>query len=180
MEANISNMEIGSEEVISLLNRSAPWVKVKREFPLISFYKGQSGPHDGIWAVLNFSDEALEESHDWVQWVFPNRELSAYADSPLLNDEIVQELKEPIYLTAILAAYARFCGFLHLKDETPHWMTPGNHNFRRITRVLKFLIEVNQRNLAEVLYGEVVKASERNPGVVNEITMNYWARTVRS
>lgn len=179
MESEISALEAGSEETIRLLSRSAPWVKIQREYPLISFFKGYRESVNGsLWSILRWEDEALERVHNWIQWVFPNREPSAFSDAPLLNDEVIQELRRLEYQTVILAAYARFCGFLHLNDETPHWMAPGNHNFLRITRVLKFLTELGLQNLADALHAEVLKACERNPGIVNTVTLNYWLRAL--
>ena len=67
-------------------------VEAERCRDLIEFYRGIAPDSEGrtladLWA---FSDDEMEEVHDFIQWMFPLREPSRFnPDAPLLTDEDV-------------------------------------------------------------------------------------------
>ena len=66
-----------------------------REEKLAPFLRGTGSDSQGrLHAdILNFSDEELEEVHDYIQWLFPLREKSmAVPGSPAVESEEMAEL----------------------------------------------------------------------------------------
>ena len=88
-----------------------------------------------FWA---FSDDDLENTHDFIQWVFPLNEPSiAVPSSPVLTETEAQEIREDSYVTIMLVkAASLYCDFLR---RNRHWICAYNHNHLRITRVIKSL-----------------------------------------
>jgi len=79
--------------------------------------------------VRNWSDDQWEGVHDFIQWVFPLKEESAFnPDAPLLTDEDIaifradDELKQALFLS-----FHRFLRFLGLRcrydQPTNKWIT---------------------------------------------------------
>jgi len=66
---------------------------------LINFLQGKGKDRHGRTHqdILNFSDEQLETVHNYIQWIFPIREMSENVmGSPYLdNDEEIQFLRNP-------------------------------------------------------------------------------------
>src|ERR1043165_1674234 len=119
---------------------------------LISFYLKESPNSDGRWLeeLWEWSDEDWETEKDFIQWLFPTNQASAFnADAPLLNEEIMKEWhKDKLLQHNLRQSYERwlrFCGVervdakLHLANRKPNVCGGFNHNWLRITRVLKSL-----------------------------------------
>jgi hypothetical protein len=124
---------------------------------LLNFYQGTGQDHQGrapatIW---HWSDDDLEQVHDYIQWLFPLRERSAFnSNAPLLDDATIQQFRDRPELQANLRrSFLRMLKFygLELTDTAPptirpsksfpsrsaNWLNPGNHNHLRITRILE-------------------------------------------
>jgi len=122
---------------------------------LIEFYRGTGSDARGrnlerIWA---YSDNEMEDHHDFIQWLFPLQEPSQFnPDAPVLSDKDIRIFRENASLRENLArSFERFLSFLGLaRDEKrigpgPDYerrsgvFTSPNHNWLRITRVLTSL-----------------------------------------
>ena len=60
----------------------------------IQFYQGQQPDNRGrmISEILEWDGELLEKAHDYIQWLFPLRDQSAFnATAPVLDDAQVNE-----------------------------------------------------------------------------------------
>jgi len=85
-----------------------------------SWDKTQSPVHPGGYThfeiIHNWSDEKLEFSHDYIQWLFPLKEPSNFnPDAPLLTDEDIAIFKnDPELLEAVFQSFNRFLKFLGL------------------------------------------------------------------
>ena len=119
---------------------------------LIEFYRGLAPDTEGrtladLWA---FSDDEMEEVHDFIQWMFPLREPSRFnPDAPLVTDADVEAFRaDPTIRDSLRRSFGRFLAFLGLAIEGARvvkgpdfarkadvWRYP-NHNWLRITRVL--------------------------------------------
>lgn len=149
--------------------------------PIIAFYEGAKNP-DGrtLQQVLSWDDRQLEDVHDWVQWVFPNRERSKFhPDAPLMDDEAAAYLSSPEMKAVVVSAVSRFERFLQIQEESPHWLKRGNHNHLRITRLLKFMMEVGMQHDAEVLLKRLEELYEDNAHLISIFTISLWTSTVR-
>src|SRR4051794_40787710 len=85
---------------------------------LVRFYRGESPDIQGrnledIWA---WDDDSLEEAHDFIQWLFPLPEASAFnPDAPLLRgDDIAAFAADPLLRQRLRRSFDRFLLFLGL------------------------------------------------------------------
>lgn len=123
---------------------------------LISFYSGADTDIEGrtINEILTWDDAKLEYVHNYIQWLFPLCEPSVNnADAPILTDEDIKEFTVNTALRhKVLESFERLLKFYGLKqnsdriviatsfpDRAKIWITPKNHNFLRITHILKCL-----------------------------------------
>lgn len=83
-----------------------------------------------------FSDEELERTHDYIQWMFPLPTLSAYnPDAPLLTEQDIARCRRDPYARhnfhKSMQTMARFYW------NNREWVRDKDHNHLRITRILK-------------------------------------------
>lgn len=85
--------------------------------------------------VIHESDEWLEGCHNHIQWLFPLTEPSNFnPDAPLLTQEDIDCFQSSRLLqNRLITAIERMTLFYKYTD----WISPNNHNFLRITRILK-------------------------------------------
>jgi hypothetical protein len=164
---------------------------------LLEFYRGTGTDSEGrrlaeIWA---WGDDELEAVHDFIQWLFPLPEPSQFnSRAPLLTDtDIAAFLTDDRLRASLRTSFHRFLSFLGLKatpeDEVIEgdnfaarrsdvWDFP-NHNWLRITRVLRSLTLLGLGSEAQGLYGwlEAPYRSRRFPIPAN--TFGFWSRAVR-
>lgn len=120
---------------------------------LLDFYRGDGRDGAGrflsdVWA---FSDEELEVTHDFIQWLFPLPEPSRFVrDVPLLTDEDVLAFRsDPELLSRVLRSADLMRGFY---ARTQAWRRPSDHNHARITRILRFLALLGLEAEAQQLF----------------------------
>jgi hypothetical protein len=127
--------------------------------------------------ILNFSDEELEEVHDYIQWLFPLREKSmAVPNSPVVESEEMAELlrNDTVVRTNILRALERMKRFYADND---HWLEQGDHNHLRITRILKSLCLLGLRDEAIKFHNFILQRVESAQPVTRE-SLAYWEQSV--
>ena len=156
---------------------------------IIDFYKGIGTDSAGrkIEDIWLFDDIALENVHNYVQWIFPLQEPSYFnKDAPLLDDETMQAFRESGELQdRVLRSLEVMLRFLHLKihgnymvpyETDLHWLTWKNHNYRRLTRMITSLRLLGLTPYAKSLHGCVIYiANETEKGLmIDDETMRYW------
>lgn len=149
------------------------------EESLIQFLRGTGLDSQGrLHAdILNFSDEELEEVHDYIQWLFPLREPSmAVPGSPFLeSEEIVQLLRvDARVVENMRKALDRMKRFY---TDNDHWLAQGDHNHLRITRILKSATLVGLKKEALDFYNCILQRVESAQPVTQE-TLVYWRRGI--
>lgn len=155
-----------------------------QEEPLLAFYRGQASDHKGrtFVEILRQDDYWWETTHDYIQWVFPIRTKSAFNPSaPVLTSRDIEAFhEEPFLMRRASQAYTRFYLFLDLfgiEEKTqfkPRWLTPFDHNHKRITRVLHFLREVKiEAHLAD-LCRALKTLYAQYPESITMQTYSYW------
>jgi hypothetical protein len=140
---------------------------------IIEFLKGTGADDKGrkLDDILALSDAQLEYSHDIIQWLFPLNERSMHNwDAPVLTEADLVELKTEEVRQGILKAFDRFTRFYN----NPQWLTPHNHNYLRLTRMLKCLglagLEKEKSSLRKAL--NVIYMQHNK--VIGETTKKYW------
>src|ERR1700722_17615388 len=137
---------------------------------LLDFYRGQGTDTEGrsLKDILAWSDDEFEAVHDFVQWLFPLPEPSNYnPDAPILSDEDIAAFgAEPLLRANLLESFGRFLAFLGLYQSadgtgleganfaarSPDAWAYMNHNWLRITRVLRSLRLLGVEDRARGLY----------------------------
>ena len=98
-------------------------------------------------SILARDDCWLEATHDFIQWLFPLPEPSRYnPQAPILRATDIAAFREDATLRAgLLHATRRMLQFYGFEPPwrwpaaEAGWISPGNHNFLRISRILRCL-----------------------------------------
>jgi hypothetical protein len=168
---------------------------------LVAFYRGE-GPSTtvGVFGskrsrtlsdILAWDDLAFELVHDYVQWVFPLREISDYNRSaPLLDDETIEAFKtDPQIRDHVDKVVLRMAAFLGLPaamdggcvrfglaNSDPHWVEEYNHNFKRITRILASLRLMGFEETAKSLHESLYDLYLKHGTVIGRDTFAFWEK----
>jgi hypothetical protein len=158
---------------------------------LISFYLKESPNSDGRYLeeIWEWPDADWELQHDFIQWLFPLEQPSAFnADAPLLDEDTIKEWHRDKLLQHNLRQsserWLRFCGVesvegnLHLADFKQNVWGGFNHNWLRITRVMRCLRLLGLKSEATELFAFLgdLRASKRVE--INDEPFGFWTRAV--
>ena len=146
---------------------------------LIDFLRGTGPDSHGRYHadILRFSDQELEETHDYIQWLFPLREESkAVPGSPYFeNEEVVQILKNNEDVQEnIVAALVRMERFYRDND---FWLRQGDHNHLRITRILKSISLLSSKENAVDFYDFIMRRVQDAQPVTAE-SLEFWKKSI--
>jgi len=169
---------------------------------LVSFYLGEGRDRAGrkiqeIWA---WDFEQLESVHDFIQWLFPLREKSAFnSNAPTVDASVIEAFQtNPQLRQNLLHSFTvmlRFYGLqreqqeggaiaIHRATNYPHrqsqWVQAFNHNFLRITRILKCLVLFGLYAEAEAFYACLQSIYQENPQQIGRETFQYWTKAVQA
>jgi hypothetical protein len=164
---------------------------------LIKFYRGEGTDSEGrrLDDVLAWNDDALEAVHDFIQWLFPLPEPSRFnPDAPLLTEEdLAAFCGDPALRANLRRSFERVLPFLGLMEgaggevvEGPNfgrraadvWDYP-NHNWLRITRVLRSLHLLGLQAEAQALYRRLKAFRDARRFPIGDDTFRYWTAAVR-
>lgn len=142
--------------------------------------------------------ELLENNHTWIQWVFPIRErVVGNHAQPLQLHEAKAIIEDKEAHARVLKSYELMLDFLgmRLKDaktgeieRNSNWKkrynelnVKWNHNFLRITRMLKSLGELGYEHLKYPFVKFILKEIFENKQLCNALDAaeNYWLETVK-
>lgn len=129
---------------------------------LVPFYLGEQRDSEGrtIQQMWTWDLEELECIHDYIQWLFPLPERSAFnPDAPIVDEEAIKEFQSNPYLRQnllrSLTVMLQFYGLqrhemsdgkivVSQSEDYPNrkreWVCIFDHNYLRISRILKCLI----------------------------------------
>lgn len=162
---------------------------------IVDFYTGagRDGRGRTLSEVWQLGLQDLEWSHDYIQWLFPLLEPSrAQPYSPVLTVAAADALRRvPGFRDRLLHSaevMARFYGFSLSWDglrwcvvPSPAfagrkrvWLTPGNHNHLRHTRIMKSLVLLGLRPLAAAWLECLEGIYQADPSQVGRGTLGYW------
>jgi hypothetical protein len=170
------------------------------ESRLLEFYRGTGRDHRGrlLSHIFGFHFDELEFHHDYIQWLFPLPERSgANPSAPVLSDEDIAAFKADESLRmALLQSFRLMLQFYGLEFEGPNdnpsvvkgdyfvarsnvWVTRGNHNFLRISRILRCLSLLGLQQYAAAFLKCLEEIYAEESQTIGETTMGYWRRAVR-
>ena len=170
---------------------------------IIDFYLGKLKHSRGatIDAIWKWSSGQLEFQHTYVQWLFPLVERSrSEPDSPILSDKDIErfntntELRERLKnsFRLLLGFYGFQLGYEaensqkpsigpseRFEERTKRWLNANNHNYLRITRILKSLTILGMSNEATEFFAALQRVYVQNGGKIGSYTYEYWKNAVR-
>src|ERR1700685_4418303 len=163
---------------------------------LLDFYRGQGTDAEGrsLKDIWKWKDDTLEAVHDFIQWLFPLPEPSRFnPDAPLLTAEDIAAFKRNPELRANLRRpfepLLTFLGLAETVDgdvgEGPNfarhvpdvWDYP-NHNWLRITRILRSLHLLGLEAEAQALYRRLADFHTRRRFPIGDDTFQFWSNAI--
>jgi len=175
---------------------------VANNIQIIGFYSGTEPDHRGRYVeeIQAWRDDQLETAHDYIQWLFPLSEKSGFnVAAPVLTRESIQEFRtQPDLQQKLRVSFLRMMtlyGFEtrfgkqitvtrapNFAAKTTGWLSQGNHNHLRITRILSCLTVLGLEAEAKAWFGclSEIYEDEQNKRVpaISDETMLYWREAV--
>jgi hypothetical protein len=167
---------------------------------LVSFYRGVGRDDRGrsLTDVQRQSQHDLEKVHDYIQWMFPLPEPSAAnPGAPVLTASDIEEFNTNADLNSALrtsfsvmltfygltlteeAGRMRVVPGLQFQERSRAWLRPGNHNFLRITRILRCLNTLGCQHEAAAFFGWLKELYDRNSALIGHTTLGHWEEANR-
>jgi hypothetical protein len=167
---------------------------------IVAFYEGSAPDDRGRFRdeILQFDDEQLEHVHDFIQWLFPLPERSgANPAAPTLDDGAIDAFRARPELRAALRRsldrMLAFYGFAWNGDrivkastfsERSDWLSPGDHNHLRLTRILRSLHVLGEPQAAQALFVALsdIYREDRRAGrnSISDRTFHFWRNAVEA
>lgn len=163
---------------------------------LTSFYTQDGEDIEGrtLDSILNQNDRWLEATHNYIQWLFPLKESSMHNPrAPVLDENTVQNLRnDSIARQNALRVFDRMLSFYGLRrdgegvekaenweERQVNWVTPYNHNYLRITRILKFMSFMGFSHEVRGLFSQLTQIYQENSEKIGTSTYTFWRNAVR-
>lgn len=159
---------------------------------LLAFYAGTGTDDRGrsLADVQAMTDDELERVHDYIQWLFPLRERSgANPRAPVLDASAIAAFRaQPELRDRLRRSFARMLAFYGLSADTEGrvqlgasfaarsrvWLSPGNHNHLRLTRMIRSLRTLGLESEAQALFSCLQEIYEQNASRITPTTFRFW------
>ena len=125
--------------------------------------------------IWNFTDEDIEHTHDFIQLLFPlNEQSESVFHGYYLNSKssIINIKSNNLAKSNIVTSSKWFLSFL---ERNTHWRRRHDHNYLRITRIIKslrLLVSDEEANKFYESFIELIDESLRSK--INLTTLSYW------
>lgn len=144
---------------------------------LYKFLKNEERDFQGRFLsdIWNFSDDEIEDSHDFIQILFPlDKPSEAVYHNIYLKDvnEFLKIKNDEIIKKNIIKSKNWFIKFLKRNDQ---WKSYSDHNQLRITRIIECLRLLISDEEAESFYSLILSMVGKETEI-NEITLDYWSK----
>jgi Opioid growth factor receptor (OGFr) conserved region len=163
---------------------------------LLNFYRSTGTDAEGrrLEEIWSWNDGELEAVHDFIQWLFPLPEPSRFnPDAPLLTERDIAAFRADEPLRANLRrSFERILTFLGLAlspdgkvvegpnfaRRAPDVWAYSNHNWLRVTRILRSLRLLGQEDGAQALYERLAEFHRGQRFPIGADTFRYWTEAV--
>ena len=142
---------------------------------IVGFLEGKTPDHRGrtLTMVLAFSDERTEQTHDYIQWLFPLDEPSgSVPGAPVLSDLDIDKIKRSPAAQANLIKASEW--FLQFLNRNQRWIATHDHNQLRITRVIKSLRLLVGNKEADNFRKSIFDYLGENVDLIGEQAQSFW------
>ncbi|GAA6620390.1 opioid growth factor receptor-related protein [Scytonema sp. NUACC26] len=162
---------------------------------IVPFYLAEQPDIAGrmIHEIWGWDFDELEYNHDYIQWLFPINEKSAFNPyAPVLNNEVIQRFQTDSRLQQnLLQSFNIMLKFYGLegnmesdryivtkaqnyKIRAKEWINFGNHNYLRITRILKCLMTLGCESYARAFYQCLQQIYKEETQAIAHKTFQFW------
>ncbi len=169
--------------------------------PLVAFYRDGSPDDEGrtLAEILAWDDDRLEAVHTFIQWLFPLAEPSgANPDAPILGTTTIITFRSSIAMQQRLRQafdrMLRFYGFVltqgangmaierapNFAERARNWLSPGNHNHLRLTRMLRSTFLLGLEGESKALFHALNAVYREYPDRIPARTHAFWSSAVGS
>ena len=162
--------------------------KFKNKNILYNFLLGKEKNYDDkyIHEIWKYDDLELEYNHNYIQWLFPLKEKSKHnIFAPIIEDkERYQNRSIQLNVLMSFNVMLNFYGFKYqdnkvikndnFLEKIDNWLRPNNHNFLRITRILKSLVLFDLKNEAIAFLNILLDLKEEYSEKISDKTVKYW------
>jgi len=167
---------------------------------IVPFYLNKQTDSEGrlLREIWEWDNDELEAEHDYIQWLFPLRETTVHnPNAPIVNDTVIEAFSnDPLLRRNLLQSLnlmLRFYGLamndaegknivITLADEYDSrnsvWLKKYNHNYLRLTRILKCLMIFGLEEYSEALYECLLKIYDEEEDKIGEETLQFWIDAV--
>lgn len=167
---------------------------------ILAFYQGQSPDSSGrmIEEIWLWGNRNLEDIHNYIQWLFPLKAKSHFnPNAPVLDDAVIQAFRTDEHLKTrlkksldlMLRFYGLQCNELsdtHIEiikadtypERKSEWITYGNHNYLRITRILTSLSLLGLEHYAQAFLTCLNQIYSEESKIIGSTTFAYWQNAV--
>ena len=144
---------------------------------LYKFLKNEEKDFQGRYLsdIWSFSDDEIEDNHDFIQILFPLDKPSEAVDYNIYLKDVNEFLKiksDKIIKKNIIKSKDWFINFLKRNDQ---WKLYSDHNQLRITRIIECLRLLISDEEADSFYS-LILSMVGNKTEINEITLDYWSK----
>ena len=144
---------------------------------LYKFLKNEEKDFQGRYLsdIWSFSDDEIEDNHDFIQILFPLDKPSEAVDYNIYLKDVNEFLKiksDEIIKKNIIKSKDWFINFLKRNDQ---WKLYSDHNQLRITRIIECLRLLISDEEADSFYSLILSMVGKETEI-NEITLDYWSK----
>ena len=123
--------------------------------------------------IWKFNDTQIENTHTFIQWVFPTNEASrAVPGSPFLDEEEIVEIQNSEPAKQNLSKSADW--YFNFLRRNSFWRKPHDHNHLRITRVIKSLRLLCGDDEADYFKEQFWQLLGTDISQIPSKTIDYW------
>jgi hypothetical protein len=163
---------------------------------ILDFYRGGSDDKGRTQdEILAWPDSELEAVHDFIQWLFPLPERSgANPDAPILDAATMDAFHRSVeFQQRLRQSFLRmlhFYGFdfdagsvqpaANFASRSSNWLSPGNHNHLRLTRMLRSLRLLGLTSESAALFESLSEIYRNHPDCIPSRTYQFWTDAAAS
>ena len=163
---------------------------------LLDFYRGEATDSPGRFLkdVWVWDDNELEMTHDFIQWLFPMTEQSHFnPQAPRLTEEDIAAFRNDEHLQENLRhSFVRMLKFWGLAlaengevvlgdnfgDRVPEVWAAPNHNWLRVTRILRSLTLLGLEPEAQAFFHRLEEFYHSRRFPIPTSTYSYWSGAI--
>lgn len=140
--------------------------------------------------ILQFSEDEIENNHDFIQWIFPTKEPSRFNQYAPIIDNAFQKL----FAESIVAQqnfckscniFLKFIGFnctgkngsINKIHGAQMFYNRPTHNLLRITRALTSLNQIGNKECSQRLFEQIKEIYNSNSDKISSTSFTFWEAT---